>query len=238
MSRKLTIEAVVPRFKKVHNNFYSYDNVIYEKMLSKVSITCPAHGDFWQTPADHLYAHGCPKCKGEKSSCKWDDIIVAFKKQHNNYYQYDKNTYIRDSVKMKMTCPVHGEFWQKPGAHKRGSGCKKCTANGGPGKYCETIFNRNPKLKNTPGTLYFINLKDIDGTTFYKVGITMSLHNRFYDFIKKNNGKICWTKEDTLYNCFLLEQSILKNNNIFKYKPQLSMAGKSECLSEEIKNDF
>jgi hypothetical protein len=139
---------------------------------------------------------------------------------------------------MKIVCPEHGEFWQKPELHKNGSGCKKCTANGGPGKYCETIFNRNPKLKNTPGTLYFIKLIDTNSIEFYKIGITVSLHTRFYDFIKHNGGNICWTKEDTLYNCFLLEQSIINNNKKFKYKPQLSMAGKSECLSKEIKNDF
>lgn len=239
MSRKLTKEEVLPRFKKIHGDFYSYDNVVYEKMLSKVCITCPTHGDFWQTPADHLYNHGCPSCKADKCGCKWDEVLALFTKHHGNYYQYDTSTYTRNSVKMKIICPVHGEFWQKPELHKNGSGCKKCTANGGPGKYCKTIFDRNPKLKNTPGTLYFIELTDIDGTKFYKVGITMSLHNRFYDFIKNNCGKICWTKEDTMYNCFLLEQHIIKNNKEFKYKPHLSMnGGKTECLSKEIKNDF
>lgn len=50
---------------EVHENFYDYSKAVYTKMHEKVCITCPNHGDFWQTPNQHLYnKNGCPKCSG------------------------------------------------------------------------------------------------------------------------------------------------------------------------------
>lgn len=238
MSKKLTREEFITRANNVHANRYNYDNVAYASMLTKVSITCHLHGDYLQKPADHLGKHGCPKCKGEKASCKWDDIKRQFSQVHGSYYAYDDSTYIRNSIKMKICCPKHGDFWQKPELHKSGSGCKLCTASSGPGKYCERVFEKQPELKDTPGVLYFLELNDIDGTKFYKVGITMNLRTRYYDFIEKNGGRICWSVNGTLYECFKREQEILKQYSGFKYKPNLQMAGKTECLSKEVKNDF
>lgn len=239
MSKKITTEDFINRALKVHQHTYSYEKVEYVKMLHKVCITCRHHGDFWQTPADHLWNHGCPKCKADKSSFSWDEIYHQFPKESRDYYTYDSTTYKRNSVKMKIFCPEHGEFWQKPELHKNGAGCKICTASGGPGKYCETTFLRNPELKEKPGFLYFIKLFDNNGTIFYKIGITTSMRTRFYNFIKNNNGEVIWSREDTLYNCFLLEQKILNENKEFLYRPTvLTIGGKTECISKEIENDF
>jgi Zn finger protein HypA/HybF involved in hydrogenase expression len=45
-----------------HKFKYTYDNVKYTGHREKVSITCSEHGDFMQTPRDHLAGQGCPKC--------------------------------------------------------------------------------------------------------------------------------------------------------------------------------
>jgi len=239
MSKKLTKEEFVQRAIDVHKDRYSYQNVEYVKMLQKVCITCKVHGDFWQTPADHLWNHGCPKCKADKRSFSWVEMFNQFPDKNKNYYTYDETTYKRNSVKMKMVCPKHGEFWQKPELHKNGAGCKICTASGGPGKYCETIFNRKPELKQKPGFLYYIELLDANNTKFYKIGITTSMKNRFYNFIENNHGKVLWIRKDTLYNCFLLEQKILQENTNFLYRPMnLNIGGKTECLTKEIIDDF
>jgi len=239
MSKKLTKEKFVQRAIDVHKDRYSYQNVEYVKMLQKVCITCKVHGDFWQTPADHLWNHGCPKCKADKRSFSWVEMFNQFPDKNKNYYTYEETTYKRNSVKMKMVCPKHGEFWQKPELHKNGAGCKICTASGGPGKYCETIFNRKPELKQKPGFLYYIELLDADNTKFYKIGITTSMKNRFYNFIENNHGKVLWIRKDTLYNCFLLEQKILQENTNFLYRPiNLNIGGKTECLTKEITDDF
>jgi len=40
--------------------------VDYIKNDIKVGIICPKHGQYMQTPADHLGGHGCPICKYSK----------------------------------------------------------------------------------------------------------------------------------------------------------------------------
>jgi hypothetical protein len=49
--------------KKVHGDKYDYSKVKYTRSDRKVCITCPIHGEFWQTPTAHnYYGYGCPKC--------------------------------------------------------------------------------------------------------------------------------------------------------------------------------
>ena len=100
------------------------------------------------------------------------------------------------------------------------------------------MFAKKPELKNNSGILYFLELNDVDGTKFYKIGITMNLQTRYYDFIKNNGGKICWSVPGTLYECFQREQLILNKYKEYKYTPELKMAGKTECLNKEVSNDF
>ena len=133
-----------------------------------------------------------------------------------------------------MYCPTHGEFWQKPELHKKGAGCKICTANSGPGRYCDSLFKKRPELKAVPGVLYHLELNDENGTKFYKIGMTMNLHTRYYNFIKQNNGRICWVLYSDLYTCFQKEQSLLQDYKMFKYVPIIGQVGKTECLSREI----
>lgn len=48
--------------KTIHNCLYRYDKVDYKNCYTKVTITCPIHGDFKQTPNHHLSGQGCPEC--------------------------------------------------------------------------------------------------------------------------------------------------------------------------------
>ena len=36
-------------------------------MFTKVCIICKVHGEFWQTPHNHLKGYGCKKCSIEKN---------------------------------------------------------------------------------------------------------------------------------------------------------------------------
>ena len=47
---------------KVHNGKYNYSKVKYVNAHAKITIHCPKHGEFLQTPNDHLNGNGCPKC--------------------------------------------------------------------------------------------------------------------------------------------------------------------------------
>ena len=47
----------ISRSLLIHNNKYSYDNTIFLNSNDKVIITCPIHGDFKQSPNNHLKGH-------------------------------------------------------------------------------------------------------------------------------------------------------------------------------------
>lgn len=46
----------------VHGDLYDYSKTVYVRNSDKVVITCKEHGDFDQTPANHLKGQGCPRC--------------------------------------------------------------------------------------------------------------------------------------------------------------------------------
>ncbi len=39
-----------------------HSKVKYINYSTKVCIVCPQHGEFWQTPNNHLFGAGCPSC--------------------------------------------------------------------------------------------------------------------------------------------------------------------------------
>lgn len=45
-----------------HSGVYTYDDVEYINLSTKVVIGCPTHGKFNQTPKAHLRGQGCPEC--------------------------------------------------------------------------------------------------------------------------------------------------------------------------------
>lgn len=111
--------------KKVHGNKYEYDKSIYVSNEIKLTITCPIHGDFLQTPASHLYGKGCPKCSGREVRTTTDFINKA-NIIHRCKYDYSLAEYTKTSQKICIICPEHGEFWQTPNSHLAGQGCPRC----------------------------------------------------------------------------------------------------------------
>lgn len=52
-------------------------------------------------------------------------IKIAIEK-HGSRYGYERTKYINNITKVKIDCPVHGEFEQTPKHHLRGEGCFQC----------------------------------------------------------------------------------------------------------------
>jgi len=62
-SYKSNIEEFIKKAREVHGDRYDYSKTEYETNSTKVCIICRKHGEFWQTPANHLKGKGCQKCK-------------------------------------------------------------------------------------------------------------------------------------------------------------------------------
>lgn len=127
---RLTKEEFIEKARKVHGDKYDYSKVEYVNAHTRVCIICLEHGEFWQTPTNHLNGNGCPKCKLEKLSKLFSSNIEEFSKKgtivHNGKYTYKMSDYVNNSTPLLITCPIHGEFWQLPHNHLQGKGCPKC----------------------------------------------------------------------------------------------------------------
>ena len=114
----------------VHGNKYDYSKVIYLNAKTKICIICPKHGEFYQTPCDHLSGKGCKLCANEKISKKqtlsYDDFINKAISAHGDKYTYH-NDYKGTTTKIRITCPIHGDFYMRPSNHiYKKQGCPKC----------------------------------------------------------------------------------------------------------------
>jgi hypothetical protein len=113
-----------------HGDVYDYTNVLYINNVTKVIIACKIHGDFKQSPCDHIMGSGCQKCSiltcanGRKSNTT--DFIDKTKKIHGDLYDYSKSEYVSSYKKLIIICKIHGEFYQAPTNHLSGKGCDVC----------------------------------------------------------------------------------------------------------------
>ena len=131
----------------IHNNKYNYDKVIYKNNHTKVIIICYIHGEFLQTPKEHLRGSGCPKCFGHPKS-NIEEFINKSNIIHNNKYDYSKFIYINNHTKGIIICPIHGEFLQTPCSHLRGRSCSKCNFSIGELKIERYLKENNIKFEN------------------------------------------------------------------------------------------
>ena len=125
MSKRKSNDEFIREARLIHHNRYDYSKVEYANNKTKVCIICPEHGEFWQTPSDHLNGKGCPQCAGNVRHDK-DTFVEKAKHIHNDRYDYSKVEYVNAHTKVCIICPEHGEFWQTPNNHLNGNGCPLC----------------------------------------------------------------------------------------------------------------
>jgi len=124
-------ETFIEKANSVHLNQYDYSLVEYINSYTKIKIICPKHGEFEQTPNNHLKKQGCSICglisrKKTRSKPK-DKFTNEANLIHNNKYDYSLMNYINSKTNIKIICPEHGLFEQTPSVHLKGFGCIKCS---------------------------------------------------------------------------------------------------------------
>jgi hypothetical protein len=129
LKNKLRIgtEKFIERANQIHNGKYDYSLVKYIDGSTPVEIICPIHGVFLQKPLIHTnLAGGCQKCSGNKKGDN-QSFIENSKEIHGDKYDYSLVNYRGSHTKVKIVCPVHGEFEQTPTAHiGQKQGCPDC----------------------------------------------------------------------------------------------------------------
>lgn len=155
---KLTTEIFINRAKQKHGDKYDYSKVEYVNNHEKVCIICPEHGEFWQTPNNHMKGINCPKCGtalgASKVSSNKSEFINKARMIHGDKYDYSKVEYINNKTKVCIICPKHGEFWQAPTNHLYGYGCVSCGHETAAEKQTSNIDVFVQKAKKVHGDKY------------------------------------------------------------------------------------
>ena len=96
---RCTLEEFIEKAKKVHGDKYNYSKVNYVNTYTKVTITCPKHGEFLQSPKSHLKGRGCPMCNSSHMEIDIRKLLINnnidFKEQWNwEWLKYKNKQYV------------------------------------------------------------------------------------------------------------------------------------------------
>ena len=211
----LTHKEFIEKSRQIHGDKYDYSKVEYINNSTKVCIICPEHGEFWQTPNDHLSKHGCPECVGLKKS-NTQKFIEKAKKIYNDKYEYSKVNYINNHTKVCIICPEHGEFWKTPNTHLNGQGCAKCN-----GRYNYSTQDFIKESKQIHGDRYdYSKVNYTNNST--KVCIICPEHGEFWQLagshLQGHGCPKCGLKSRINKRTLSNENFILKSNKIHHNK--------------------
>jgi len=132
--KRWTTKQFITRAKAIHGDAYSYAKSQYTGVYNNTTITCKLHGDFQQSPGNHVNKKaGCPVCakltRDRKQTKTTEQFIAQSIKKHKNTYDYTQTKYVHSHQKVKIGCVSHGVFEQAPGDHLYGTGCPVCAVN-------------------------------------------------------------------------------------------------------------
>jgi len=122
-------ENFISKAETVHGIKYDYSKINYINAKTKIIIGCKDHGDFEQTPSNHLSGYNCQKCANNGKMTR-EQYVIRATIAHENKYDYSKIDYVNIDTKITIVCKEHGEFQQIPDFHlNRKCGCPKCANN-------------------------------------------------------------------------------------------------------------
>ena len=113
-------EKFIEEATKVHGGLYEYHKVEYVNGKTKVCIVCPIHGEFWQSPSNHLKGKGCPYCSGNakkwnKETCEQEarkhEYIFTFSTRASAAYSKAlSNGWLKDYTWLKRLPPKTADY--------------------------------------------------------------------------------------------------------------------------------
>lgn len=110
---------------KVHSR-YTYDESSFVNAMSPMTIHCPDHGPFQQTPQVHLRGAGCQTCY-QATKINTVRFVAQSLEIHDRKYAYPADLELTSVLdRVTIECPDHGRFSQLATNHLNGHGCPLC----------------------------------------------------------------------------------------------------------------
>ncbi|HRV32232.1 MAG TPA: hypothetical protein P5241_01505 [Candidatus Paceibacterota bacterium] len=222
--QRLGCDEFIKRANEKHNNKYDYSLVEYKTYNDNVTIICPIHGKFEQSPAHHLNGIGCLECSFIHRRIGTEKFIRKANEVHGNKYDYSKVEYKKAIIKVEIICPKHGEFKQTPHNHLKGNGCPYCRESKGEEKIRMCLENNNIKYFQE---YKFSNCKDVKSLLFdfylpdYNTCIEFNgiQHYKSIEYFGGKNALKKQQKKDKIKELFCKKNNI--NLIIVKYNEKL-----------------
>lgn len=129
--KRKTTEEFITEARTKHGDRFDYSLVEYERSDKPVTIICRIHGPFSIQAESHLRrSNSCLLCRGGAKPKPVDKFIEQARKLHGEKkYDYSQVKYEHSQSKVKIICPEHGSFEQRPSDHLRADsrgGCHQC----------------------------------------------------------------------------------------------------------------
>ena len=104
MSKRLTQAEFIKACIETHGDTYEYPHVAYLNSSTKVTVTCPIHGDFDIMPTHLKRGVGCKQCGYEKNKTitNFEDFIQKSSSRHDSKYDYSRVEYVKARSKVKI----------------------------------------------------------------------------------------------------------------------------------------
>lgn len=180
---KLSESNFLERAREKHGDTYDYSEVRWVSSTDKVTIICPQHGRFSQTPTRHATAgQGCPRCRGQRAAKQTrkttEDAIKDLIRVHGDKYDFSKVVYKGSKEKVEVVCPEHGSFWATPGnLINRASGCPGCRS--------AAISERS----RIPEEVFIERFREAHGDRFQYIGVYYEDSVAFVDALCPIHGR-------------------------------------------------
>jgi len=247
-NRASTPDEFKEKVRDLHGDRFDLSRVAYVNYTTEVEIGCKEHGFFWFLPSNllnHRCKYPCPECSKDLGPTS-----IEFTKQVSNYTFFsfeDEFPYLPPDVVVsedepKKSFPEDGFFcFDKEFPD---SDIPPLVLRDHPTKdifpwyaYYDTPEGAD-SIPPSPTMLYYILITDVDGTLYWKIGITCwSVNQRFSGITK--HIEVLWTKVfDSTNEAYAMEQYFL--NKFYEFRPfkhierLKKVAGHTECFTKDV----
>jgi hypothetical protein len=224
---KKSKKRFVEQIKNLKTNLIIFSED-YIDSTTKIRVECKKHGIFKTLPHGALRGDECKKCMSKRFSIGLKKFKSRAIKVHKNKYNYSEVDYINIESKVKIICPIHGEFKQIPNSHLKGHGCEKCNLT--------SYWTRSKYIKKAKGRVcIFYTIRCFNQEEeFYKIGITMrSVKERYYSSAMPYEYEVISEVKGSAGFIWDLEKEKKIKLKDFKYSPKIYFGGsKTECFTK------
>lgn len=136
----LSYDQFIEKLKQKFNNKIqiNFNELEWNWSIRPLDFICSDHGPFTRKPNEVIKSkYGCRLCgqiararsnkqKAEKMEIPLQEHIKKFRVIFGDKYHYPEQEIKNGHSKIKIICPVHGEFKKHIHAHHKGRGCPTC----------------------------------------------------------------------------------------------------------------